>query len=492
MLTPEQIAALQDAAGRLTDPVSDFLIEDIARRVSEAGQLTGTAAYQAWRAQQLGVSRRTLKKELQKRLGVSRGELRQLMTQAAEVGYRFDLKRLPHGNAVPFARNGALQQIVSAAVELAQGDFSNLVQTLGFFAPDGKSYPLTEAYQKTCDFAFQQVAMGAADYHTAVRRAVRQLTDHGIQTIDYETGASASLEAAVRRNVMGGLGLLQEQIGQRNFEELGANGWEITAHAGSAPDHEPIQGKQFSDLEFRALNNSLKRRIGTLNCGHMAFPIVRGVNAPQYTDEELEAFREENERGVTYEGRHYTGYEATQVQRRLEGRIRRQKRRVAASEATGDAEQLAVDKTRLTRLNQEYARFSKAAGLRTERERTWVLKRGMSAFTEQSEDDIIIGRSVGAKATNYDVMDLETGEIFHFVEGSKIQNVQIFAGKGSKTVFRKAEKYAERFGGKAVDWQHAKGFGTLETWDGAREVEVHWVQCSGIGKFEFFIKEWLD
>lgn len=372
MLTPEQIAALQDAAGRLTDPVSDFLIEDIARRVSEAGQLTGTAAYQAWRAQQLGVSRRTLKKELQKRLGVSRGELRRLMTQAAEVGYRFDLKRLPHGNAVPFARNGALQQIVSAAVELAQDDFSNLVQTLGFIAPDGKSYPLTEAYQKTCDFAFQQVAMGAADYHTAVRRAVRQLTDHGIQTIDYETGASASLEAAVRRNVMGGLGLLQEQIGQRNFEELGANGWEITAHARSAPDHEPIQGKQLSDLEFRVLNNSLKRRIGTLNCGHMAFPIVRGVNAQQYTDEELAAFREENERGVTYEGRHYTGYEATQMQRRLEGRIRRQKRRVAASEATGDAEQLAIDKARLKRLNQEYARFSKAAGLRTERERTWV------------------------------------------------------------------------------------------------------------------------
>ena len=374
MLTPEQIAALQDAAGRLTDPVSDFLIEDIARRVSEAGQLTGTAAYQAWRAQQLGVSRRTLKKELQKRLNVSGKELRQLMTQAAEVGYRFDLKRLPHGNAVPFARNGALQQIVSAAVELAQDDFSNLVQTLGFIAPDGKSYPLTEAYQKTCDFAFQQVAMGAADYHTAVRRAVRQLTDHGIQTIDYETGASASLEAAVRRNVMGGLGLLQEQIGQRNFEVLGADGWEITAHANSAPDHEPVQGRQFKDEEFRKLNNSLKRRIGTLNCGHMAFPVVVSANTAQYTDEELAAFREENERGVTYEGRHYTGYEATQVQRKLEQSIRRQKRRVTASEATGDAQQLAIDKARLTRLNQEYARFSKAAGLRTERERTWVLK----------------------------------------------------------------------------------------------------------------------
>ena len=176
----------------------------------------------------------------------------------------------------------------------------------------------------------------------------------------------------VRRNVMGGLGLLQEQIGQRNFEELGADGWEITAHANSAPDHEPVQGRQFKDEEFRKLNNSLKRRIGTMNCGHMAFPVVVSANTAQYTDEELAAFREENERGVTYEGRHYTGYEATQVQRKLEQSIRRQKRRVTASEATGDAQQLAIDKARLTRLNQEYARFSKAAGLRTERERMWV------------------------------------------------------------------------------------------------------------------------
>ena len=384
MLTPEQIDALRDAAGRLTDPVNEFLIDDIARRVSEAGQMTSTAAYQTWIAQQMGMSHRELKRELQKRLDVSGKELQVLLTQAAEAGYEFDLKRFPHVHGVPFAHNGALQQIVAAVVDKAQEDFANLTQTLGFIAPDGKSYPLTEAYQKTCGFAFGQVVTGAADYNTAMRRAVKNLADHGVRTVDYETGRPVSLEAAVRRNVMGGLGLLQEEIGRHNFKELGADGWEITAHANSAPDHEPVQGRQFKDEEFRKLNNSLKRRIGTMNCGHMAFPVVVSANTAQYTDEELAAFREENERGVTYEGRHYTGYEATQMQRRLEGRIRRQKRRVAASEATGDAEQLAVDKTRLTRLNQEYARFSKAAGLRTERERTWVHTAGRGGSREEN------------------------------------------------------------------------------------------------------------
>ena len=99
---------------------------------------------------------------------------------------------------------------------------------------------------------------------------------------------------------------------------------------------------------------------------------------------------------------------------------------------------------------------------------------------------------MGAKALNYDVMDLDTGEIFHFVEGTKIQNVQVFAGKGTRVTFRKAEKFASRYGGKAADWQHAKGFGVLDTPDGNREAEVHWVQCADIGKFEFFVKEWLE
>lgn len=106
--------------------------------------------------------------------------------------------------------------------------------------------------------------------------------------------------------------------------------------------------------------------------------------------------------------------------------------------------------------------------------------------------DIEIGRSVGAKAANYLVMDLETRELCHFAEGTHIRNVQVFAGKGSKSVFRKADKYAKKYGGNSSDWQHVKGIGTLDTSEGYRLAEVHWVQCEGIGKYEFFVKEWLD
>lgn len=372
MLTPEQISALGDRAREITDPINDFLLEDIARRISEAGQLTSTAAYQIWRSQQLGISQREMKRRLKKLLKVSKKELKQMLTQSAEVGYRFDLERLPTSAAIPFEKNTTMQQIVEAAVELALEDFTNLTQTMGMIDAVGRAMPLQDVYRSCTDFAFKQVVTGATDYNTAIRKATKHLAERGVVTIDYESGVTTSLEAAVRRNIMGGLGLMQEQISQKNHDALGCDGWEISAHANSAPDHEPIQGKQYSDAEYTALNNSLVRRIGTLNCGHSAFPIILGVNEPQYTPEELEKFRTDNEKGVTVDGKHYTGYQATQMQRKLERAIRKEKRRVLVAESAGDVETLPVAQTRLQRLRQEYKRFSNTAGLRTEDERLHV------------------------------------------------------------------------------------------------------------------------
>jgi hypothetical protein len=372
MLTNDQVSGLRVAFERTADPVTEYIIQDVARRVAEAGQLTSTAAYQIWRAQNLGMSRTEIEKAVAATLKKSNADVKRLFKQAAEVGYRFDLDQLPTAEAIPFEDNASIQQIVEAAVALADENFQNITRTLGFQTPDGTVHPLLDAYQKTTDFAFQQVITGATDYNTAIRRACSKLAAHGVRSIDYASGVHTSLEAAIRRNMMGGLGLMVEQISQKNHDDLGADGWELSAHANSAPDHEPFQGKQYTDEQYQALNNMLIRRIGTLNCGHNAFPIILGVNEPQYTPEQLAAFRADNEKGVTVDGRHYTGYEATQMQRKLERAIRTQKRRVLVDEATGDKEKLLTDQIKLQRYKQEYARFSKAAGLRTESERLHV------------------------------------------------------------------------------------------------------------------------
>ena len=368
MLTPEQIEGFRLAAGRLIDPINTYLLKDIARRIQDAGKLTSTAAYEAWRAEWLGKDRKELERDLAQLLGVTRGEARKLLRTAARYGYDTTLSRYP-GHLIPFDANPAIQQIVSAAVTLAGDELKNITQTKAIMLMDpyGQYQTLPKAYMACTDYAFQQVFTGAADYNTAIRRACSGIVKHGV-SVAYASGVHTGLEAAVRRNIMGGLGLMTEQISQQNHDALGCNGWEISAHANSAPDHEPIQGLQYSDAAYEELNNSLVRRIGTLNCGHVASPIILGVTRPQYTAAELEQFRQDNEKGVTFEGRHYTGYEATQMQRRMERAIRAQKRRVLLA----GPEDAAPRKGRLVLLQQEYHRFSDGVGLRTEGERLEV------------------------------------------------------------------------------------------------------------------------
>lgn len=372
MLTPEQIEAIRLQLFRLTDPVNTFLLSDIARRVKEAGQLTSAAQYQVWVSQMLGVSQERTKRELGRLLKKSRKEIDKLMTQAAEVGYDFDLSRLPSADAIPFEQNGTVQQILRAAIDMADADFHNLTQTMGMVGPYGRPMPLRDVYLSCTDYAFKLTSTGATDYMTAIRKATRKLADYGVLSVNYESGVKTSLEAAVRRNIMGGLGLMQEQISQHNHDTLGADGWEISAHANSAPDHEPYQGKQYTDAEYQALQDSLHRHIGTLNCGHVASPIIVGVSAPQYTKKELKDFQSSNKSGIMYEGRHFTGYEATQQQRALERAIRQEKRRLLVDRAGGDLRSLPQDRSRLNIITQRYKHFCKAAGLRPETERMHV------------------------------------------------------------------------------------------------------------------------
>lgn len=382
MLRAEEIEALRDAATDLLRPVIEYLLRDIAERIAKAGQLTATAQYETWKLQQLGVSQRDLRTYLKKALKISNAKLRQLLTQSAEAGYNYDLSTLPTVRAIPFDENEAVQQIVRAAIAQTQGTLENLTQTLGMVDPYGHVNPLRDTYRKCMDYAFEQVSSGAVDYNTAIREATRNLAAKGVEFIDYESGVTTSLEAAVRRNIMGALGLMQEQISQYNHDQYGATGWEIDAHSNSAPDHEPIQGKQYTDAEYEALNNSLVRRIGTLNCGHSAHPIVYGASVPQYTPEELEEMRQKNDEGITFRGKHYTGYEATQKQRRLERAIRAQKRKILIDKATGDTEKLETDQIKLQLSRQDYKAFSKAAGLRMQHERLEKVGFGWKEATE--------------------------------------------------------------------------------------------------------------
>lgn len=363
-MTAEQRAGLSDAALAMTQPCIDELIKDISKRVQKAGAITDTAEYQIYRAQALGEGKKAIEQAVSKQIGISEEVIASLFEYVADKSLSPD-------------ENGSLKRMTEAYTRMTQSKTRELLRDLWADTPEGKVQPLQIAYARAMDFAFRQVATGTLDLNTAIRRAVTPLAKRGLRTIEQKSGRSVGIEYACRRYIMDQLGQLDDEIQHADHDALGCDGWEISAHATCAPDHEPIQGRQYGDAEFEKLNNSLQRRIGHLNCGHTANPIILGVNAPQYTEAQLQKFKDDNERGVVYNGYRYTLYEAGQEQSRIENGIRLIKRQILADEETENPD-LQKHQIKLRVVQAEYARFCKAVGLPTRSERLQVAGFGRS------------------------------------------------------------------------------------------------------------------
>ena len=99
-----------------------------------------------------------------------------------------------------------------------------------------------------------------------------------------------------------------------------------------------------------------------------------------------------------------------------------------------------------------------------------------------------IPRSLSARWANEDIA-LPDGTVAHFVEGTKLHHIQVFAGKGTKTPIRDVDRLVKTYGGKAEDWQKVKGIGTIAFSNGeTEEAELHWYQTNDTGKLEIKAK----
>lgn len=95
--------------------------------------------------------------------------------------------------------------------------------------------------------------------------------------------------------------------------------------------------------------------------------------------------------------------------------------------------------------------------------------------------DEYIGKSVGAKVTNYDIL-MPDGSIVHLAEGTYIQNKEVIAGKGVKRQIDEIEGLVRNYGGKAENWRKMKGFATVDLDGKYEQIEIHWYEEPTIGK----------
>lgn len=113
--------------------------------------------------------------------------------------------------------------------------------------------------------------------------------------------------------------------------------------------------------------------------------------------------------------------------------------------------------------------------------------------TEYSSNlpDELVAKSLGAKARAIPVT-LPDGTVSHLVEGSRITDKTVIAGKGRDRQIDEIDGLLEEFGGSADEWQKIKGKGYVEISGESEHVELHWYEEPSIGKVKIKIKRQAD
>jgi hypothetical protein len=267
---------------------------------------------------------------------------------------------------VPFSENRELQAIARAYAKTTGETMINLAKTKALCILDhnGNVKGLQRAYTDVLDKAVMQVSTGATDFHTAMRDSIIELGGSGVR-VDYGGGATRRLDTVVRQNLLWGAKQSSVAYNELIYDELGCSGYEVDWHSNPRPSHEFMQGKQFVVGKARTINgvhfdsfDEADRRLQDYGCLHYKTPIICGVSEPRYSPEELKRLNEQNAKRYTIDGKEYSGYEVTQMQRRLESSVRNEKTTRELARASGDKVLVKRCNERIKALQSKYAEIS--------------------------------------------------------------------------------------------------------------------------------------
>ena len=375
-------------------------------------------------------------KEISKYTNLNLAEIDEIFSNYAKKDQLFYEKFYKYRDIpfTPFEKNSALKLQTMALSNIAKNEMYNFTRNnvLGYTIRDEKGIPrfygLKETYNRVLDEALLNVSQGKQTFDSAMTTIMKDIGGSGLKTIEFASGRSMRLDSAVRMHLQDALRILHNENQRIIGEEFDYDGIEVTHHANAAPDHiDTIDGKQFALVDiikehmekgiptevdkirgnqvwvdgkvyddFNAVNNALQRPVSTLNCKHKTFTIILGVSKPEYTQEQLDKDKEKNIQGFEFEGKHYTMYEGTQLQRQLERAIREQKDTQILAKTSGNEELLYKSQDKIRMLTNKYKELSDVSGLPTKVQRLRVSQyRRKAGDTRSFYEKNLLGKTYG-------------------------------------------------------------------------------------------------
>lgn len=357
------------------EEVNQFFIEKVADQILTIGQLNPTSINRITIMTEMGANINEISQRLALATSMSLRDLFKIYQAALDDTYtdpRFE-KALQNQPLSTEAKTRITQYTQAVSVQTAQ-TIKNLSNTTAISQP----------YSAAIDKAVLAVSSGLTDYQSATREAVREIGYSGMP-VTYQSGYRRRLDTAIRQNVIDGANQIAQNCSIMLGEDLGYDAFEISAHARSAPDHEPIQGRVFLKADFDNIQNgrpfrdidgtmyrAIRRPIGEWNCMHIAMSFSTKYSTRRYTDNQLRQWAADNKQGCTIEGKHYSIYEAGQLMREIETEIRRQKDVAVAAQRVNDDTLRQQCQKKINALSRKYNEVAKASNITPRRDRMTV------------------------------------------------------------------------------------------------------------------------
>ena len=334
MLSPEYYEDCADDILALYEQLEDDIISDVVRRIMKTGIITETAKHQIEQLQEAGLLYDDILQIIAGQTDATTQQVRALFEDAGVETVEIDNEVYRENGLTPvdIRQSPAMRQTLEAGYRKTLGNMKNLTLTT---ANTSQS-----AYINACNQAYMQVTSGAFSYQEAIKQAIQRTAQNGA-TVLYPSGHTERIDVAVRRAVLTGVGQTCREIGIMNAEESGCDLMEISAHSGARPDHAKWQGQLVSlsgknagktisgkkVLSLRQIGYGTGDGFGGWNCRHDWFLFFEGYSKPSYSKKQLEKLDEKN---IEYNGKMYSQYEISQIQRRYEREIRAAKREQVA------------------------------------------------------------------------------------------------------------------------------------------------------------------
>ncbi len=387
MLSEEALEKLSERLVDRIEKLNVYMIRKLAKQILNIGSLTPSQLREVFQSIKYGSDLDEIIGKISEITNKNVKDIYNIFEEVAKKNQDYAKQFYEYRNIdyITYEKNVELKSLVRSLAEVTVNNYINISKTCAFAFVDsfGKIQytSLSDIYQKITDEAILSITTGRETYQQVMKRTMKELSKQGMQDISYSNGYHRRMDSSVRMNIMEGVRTLQNTLQKKFGEEFGANGIEVMHHKNPAPDHSSnleegwfdIDGQQFSKEEFDNINSLLNRPVSTLNCYHRYVAIILGVNNPLFSENELKRDKEANIEGFEFEGKHYTRYEGTQLQRRLESKIRQYKDlHISASEMAkldNDYSDVYKYQEKITQLTRKYKELCEIGNLSTKVER---------------------------------------------------------------------------------------------------------------------------